>query len=209
MLSKSLLRGLYAITDEHLMPESDFLSKAEQALLGGARLIQYRDKSHDTKKRLHQATALKKLCEQTGTLLIINDDIALANTVQAHGVHLGKDDSSVDMARTQLGSNTVIGVSCYDQLGLALTAEKAGADYVAFGAFFPSSTKPQARSASLDLLKTAKQQLNIPVCSIGGITSENAHTLIEQGADMTAIITDLFTSDDIRATASHITHLFS
>lgn len=209
MLNKLLLRGLYAITDEHLMPESDFLSKAEQALLGGARLIQYRDKSSDTEKRLHQATSLKQLCEQNNSQLIINDDIELAKTVQAHGVHLGKDDTSIDHARQQLGEDSIIGISCYNQLDLALEAEKAGADYVAFGAFFPSPTKPDAQTASLELLKSAKQQLQLPICCIGGITAGNAKILIDQGADMTAIITDLFSSNDIQTTASHITRLFS
>ncbi len=191
------------------MTGTDFLLKAEQALLGGARLIQYRDKSSDTEKRLAQASSLKKLCVQSDSILIINDDIELANAVQADGVHLGKDDVSINQARQQLGEHSIIGVSCYDQLELAIDAEKAGANYVAFGAFFQSATKPQARTASLELLKTAKQQLHIPICSIGGITAENAHTLIEQGADMTAVITDLFSSDDIQTTASQIARLFS
>jgi len=208
-LNELLLRGLYAITDERLMTELDFLLKAEQALLGGARLIQYRDKSSDTEKRLYQASALKQLCKKNNSLLIINDDIELARTVQAHGVHLGKDDTSIEHARQQLGEDSIIGISCYNQLDLALEAEKAGADYVAFGAFFPSLTKPDAHTASLELLKSAKQQLQLPICCIGGITVDNADTLIDQGADMTAIITDLFSSNDIQTTASHITRLFS
>ena len=191
------------------MNESDFLTKAEQALLGGAKLIQYRDKSNDTEKRLTQASALKKLCAKTSTLLIINDDIELARSVQADGIHLGKGDASINEARQQLGTNTVIGVSCYDQLDLALEAEKAGADYVAFGAFFTSPTKPHAQTASLELLKIARQQLHIPICTIGGITVDNANTLIEHGADMTAVISDLFSNDDIQITASHIARLFS
>lgn len=208
-MNKNLLRGLYAITDESLMSESDFLFKSEQALLGGAKLIQYRDKSNDTKKRLRQASALKELCEQTNALLIINDDVELTNAVKAHGVHLGKNDVSINNARQQLGENAVIGVSCYDQLNLALAAEKAGANYVAFGAFFPSSTKPQAKKVNLELINTAKQQLHIPICAIGGITVNNANALIDQGADMTAVISDLFSSDDIQTTASHIARLFS
>lgn len=209
MLNSRELRGLYAITDERLMNAQAFIFKAEQALLGGAKLIQYRDKSGDTEKRLNQASALKKLCDQTGTLLIINDDIKLADAVQADGVHLGEDDASIDIARQLLGSTAIIGVSCYDQLELALTAEQAGADYVAFGAFFASPTKPQARTACIELLKTAKQQLQVPVCCIGGITRNNASTLVEHGADMTAVISDLFSSDNIQKTASHITRLFS
>ena len=191
------------------MTEANFLTKAESALLGGARLIQYRDKSSNIEKHFKQASALKKLCEQNNSLLIINDDIELANTVQADGVHLGKDDTSINQARQLLGEHSIIGVSCYDRLDLAIAAEKAGANYVAFGAFFPSPTKPQARTASLELLKTAKQQLHIPVCGIGGINIDNANTLIEQGADMTAVITDLFASSDIQTTASQIARLFS
>lgn len=203
-----MLRGLYAITDERLMTEDDFLSKAEQALLGGARLIQYRDKSDDAEKRFKQASELKKICQQTSTLLIINDDVELANAVQADGVHLGKDDDSIINARQRLSSNAIIGVSCYNQLNLALEAEKAGANYIAFGAFFSSPTKPQAKNASLDLLKAAKQQLHIPICAIGGITVDNAKILVESGSDMTAVISDLFSSDDIQTTASHIARLF-
>lgn len=208
-MNRRRLHGLYAITDENLMPDAQFLLSAERALLGGARLIQYRDKSHDTEKRLRQATALKQLCEQHQVLLIINDDLELADAVQAHGIHLGKDDTAIDVARRRLGADAVIGVSCYDQLELALAAEQAGADYVAFGAFFASPTKPQARTASLELLRQAKQQLHTPICAIGGITAANAHTLIAHGADMTAVISDLFASADIRTTASHIARLFS
>lgn len=202
------LHGLYAITDETLMSDRDFLFKAEQALLGGARLIQYRDKTGSCEKRLTQASALKNLCEHHNVLLIINDDIELARTVQAHGVHLGSEDCSIQVARRQLGPDAVIGISCYDQLELALAAEKAGADYLAFGAFFPSLTKPEARTASLELLIAAKQQLHTPVCTIGGITVKNAGTLIDNGADMTAVISDLFASNDIHHTASQISRLF-
>ncbi|MDH5711811.1 MAG: thiamine phosphate synthase [Gammaproteobacteria bacterium] len=208
-MTRHLLRGLYAITDESLMPENNFLDSAEQALLGGARLLQYRDKSHDQNKRLLQASALKQYCQRHGALLIINDDIDLALQVQADGIHLGEDDASIDLARRILGSNAIIGISCYNQLELALQAETAGADYVAFGAFFTSPTKPNARVATLELLQAAKQQLRIPVCAIGGITTNNAGMLVEHGADMTAVISDLFSSDDICTSASHIARLFS
>ena len=129
--------------------------------------------------------------------------------MQADGIHLGKHDESIEHARQQLGKKIIVGISCYDQLNLALQAEKAGANYIAFGAFFASPTKPEARTASLELLKTAKQQLQIPICGIGGITVDNAQTLVEHGVDMTAIITNLFSSKDIQATASHFTRLFS
>ena len=208
-MDKSRLHGLYAITDERLMNEQNFLLKAEQALLGGARLIQYRDKSSNHTKRLEQASALKQCCEKYNALLIINDDVELAKNVAADGVHLGKEDGAVAEARRHLGNDMLIGASCYNQLDLALQAEKAGADYVAFGAFFSSPTKPQAGIASLELLKKARQHIQVPICTIGGISTENAHTLVEHGADMTAVISDLFASDDIQASASHIAALFS
>ena len=208
-MAKHHLHGLYAITDESLMPETNFLDKAEQALLGGARLLQYRDKGNDKTKRLQQASALKQYCQHHGALLIINDDIDLALQVQADGIHLGEDDAAIDEARHALGSKAIIGVSCYNQVELALQAEAAGADYVAFGAFFTSPTKPNARVATLELLQTAKQQLQIPVCAIGGITTGNASKLVEHGADMVAVISDLFSSDDIRTSASQIARLFS
>ena len=133
--SPQKLKGLYAITDELLISEQDFYKKVEQALQGGAKIIQYRDKSNDTKKRQHQALSLRQLCEKYNALCLINDDIQLAKRVNAHGVHLGKDDVSLLTARDALGYDAVIGVSCYNDLSLALSAEKNGANYIAFVLF--------------------------------------------------------------------------
>jgi thiamine-phosphate pyrophosphorylase len=204
----SRLRGLYAITDEQLIPQSGFTATIEQALSGGAAIIQYRDKSTDAAKRLHQASVLRDLCDQHSATLIINDDIALAGAVAADGVHLGEDDVSIEEARSMLGKDSIIGVSCYNQLQRALTAQAAGADYVAFGAIFSSPTKPTARSASCELIVEAKSQLEIPVCAIGGIDKTNAVRAVDAGADMVALISGLFCADDISQTAEYIAGLF-
>ena len=207
-MKASPLRGLYAITDEKLIAPDEFSNTLERALLGGTTIIQYRDKSKDSSKRLEQASLLKALCETHGAALIINDDIELARSVAAHGVHLGKDDSSIDEARKMLGESTIIGISCYNQLHKALEAEQAGADYVAFGTMFASPTKPAAATAGTDLITEAKKQLSIPVCAIGGIDSSNVEDVVNAGADMTALISGLFAAQDIQSTARHISELF-
>lgn len=207
-MTASRLRGLYAITDETLIPEAGFAATIELALKGGTALVQYRDKSGDQDKRLQQASVLRELCTAYSATLIINDDIALAQAVAADGVHVGEDDASIEQARNRLGSDAIIGVSCYNDLQRALDAQTAGADYVAFGAMFNSPTKPNARSASYQLISEAKAQLGIPVCAIGGIDGHNAAGVIVSGADMTALVSGLFAADDIMQTAAHIAGLF-
>lgn len=207
-MSNSRLRGLYAITDENLIPESAFAKTVEQALRGGASIIQYRDKSSDESKRQQQASQLRALCNQYAATLIINDDLTLAEAVAADGVHLGENDATVTEARMQLGNTRLIGVSCYNQLQRARDAQAAGADYVAFGAVFSSATKPAARSASCELITAAKQQLSIPVCAIGGIDTGNVTKVIAAGADMAAIISALWTADDIKHSSESIAQLF-
>ncbi len=171
-----------------------------QALQGGARIIQYRDKSEDQQQRLQQALALRTLCDQHQAVLIINDDVALAKQVSADGVHLGIDDISVSEARAQLGPDAIIGVSCYNRFELAEQAAAENADYLAFGAFYSSPTKPAAVRAEIELLRRA-QQFKLPLCAIGGITHENAAALIEAGADMLAVISGVFAAADICAEA--------
>ena len=207
-MTPARLRGLYAITDENLIPESAFVASIEQALSGGVSIIQYRDKSGSETKRLEQASALRSLCNEYRASLIINDDITLAKAVAADGVHLGEDDVSIEQARLMLGDDAIIGVSCYNQLQRAIEAQTSGADYVAFGAVFASPTKPNARSASCGLIREAKSQLEIPVCAIGGIDKSNVAQVIDSGADMTALISSLFSAADIRLTAKHISKLF-
>lgn len=213
-MSTSALHGLYAITDAAITntavtPYEKFADAIEQALAGGARLLQYRDKSHDSNKRLQHCVIIAELCDQHNALFIVNDDIELAHNSKANGVHLGKDDAALTQARNKLGTEAIIGISCYNQLSLAAQAQLGGADYVAFGAFFHSPTKPAANTASIALLQQAKRQLNIPVCAIGGITANNASTVIHQGADMIAVISDVFGSNDINLAAINLTKQFS
>jgi thiamine-phosphate pyrophosphorylase len=199
---KNHLKGLYAITDENLIPEKHFNQIVESALQGGAKIIQYRDKSNDQEKRLHQATILQSLCQKYKSLCIINDDIELAKEINADGVHLGKDDNSIAEARKVLGNDAIIGVSCYNDLNLAIDAERNSADYVAFGAIFPSPTKPNAAVADLDIISNAKSKLTIPICVIGGITEINIHQVVEHGSDMAAVISSLFSVNDTKDTAA-------
>ena len=208
-MTDNRLRGLYAITDENLLNPDCFSATVEQVLQGGARIIQYRDKSTDLNKRLRQASALRELCDSYRATLIINDDCKLARDVDADGVHLGRHDGSINQARTLLGAERLIGVSCYDRLSLALDAQQQGADYVAFGAFFRSPTKPDATPADITLLQTARQQLQIPVCAIGGITRDNAAILVQHGADMLAVISDIFADGDSRQAAQAYTDMFA
>lgn len=202
------LRGLYAITDARLIAESDFVDSVERALLGGAGIIQYRDKSGDQDKRLYQARELKKRCKRHGARLIINDDIELALSVAADGVHIGIDDTPLAQARQRLGHDSIIGVSCYNRFELAQQAAQQGADYIAFGSFFPSPTKPHAVPAELQLLRKARQQLNIPVCAIGGINIDNAASLLNAGADMLAVISSIFGRTDTRKACQQFCKLF-
>ncbi len=195
-MNKSL-HGLYAITDQQLMPEQRFCNMAEAALSAGARLIQYRDKSRDAHKRLTQARELRRLCNQYNALLIINDDIELTIKSEADGIHIGKDDASLSEVRKQLSADHIIGVSCYNDSTLAQRAIENGADYIAFGSFFGSQIKPDAPRASTQLIAQIKSTHSTPVCCIGGITRENCGELISQGTDMLAVISDVFaTADD-------------
>lgn len=204
---RNRLRGLYAITDESLIPEAQFHHVIKQALQGGAAVIQYRDKSDNDEKRQQQATVLRTLCNQYNALLIINDDLELARCVKADGIHLGENDASISEARQALGATAIIGISCYNQLELAIKAENEGANYVAFGAFFTSTVKPGARVAKLDLLSEAKARLNIPVCAIGGITSNNAKQVFDAGADMVAVISGLFAHQQVKPVSRQIADL--
>lgn len=201
------LRGLYAITPER-ENAADLLHDAGAVLAGGCRLLQYRDKQSDAAERRARGAALKILCEQAGAALIINDDLVLATSLGAHGVHLGRDDGDLAAARDVLGKGAIIGASCYADFALAKAAAKAGADYVAFGAVFSSPTKPEAASASLDLFRCCRAELAVPACAIGGITINNAQTVLAAGADLLAVITDLFAATDIAARAAAYQSLF-
>ena len=207
-MNKSCCQGLYAITDALLITDDLLLHAVEEALLGGAQLLQYRDKSGDPLRQLAQAKALNALCQRYNVPLIINDDVELAAVAGAAGVHIGRDDANVAAARSRLGKAALIGVSCYNRLELALAAEQAGADYVAFGAIFPSPTKPGETRASVALLREARAALRIPIAAIGGITPDNAPLLLDVGADMLAVVSGVFAQPDIRAAAARYAALF-
>lgn len=204
------LTGLYGITDAELMPDTEtLLRKVEKSLKGGARVIQYRDKSSDLKKRVQQASALNTLCKAYKIPLLINDDAGLAAGIGAAGVHLGQSDGAIAEARDMLGENAIIGVTCHDSLQLAQQAQAEGVDYVAFGAFFPSKTKPNAKPAPMSLLQQVKAEVDLPIVAIGGISVDNAQQIISAGADMVAVIHALYAQNDIQATAAQFHQLFT
>lgn len=188
------LRGLYALTPG-LDDTTLLLAKVAAALEGGATAVQYRNKDAAASLRQAQALALARLHAARGALYLVNDDPALAASVGADGVHLGEDDASIMSARELLGPDRIIGVSCYNDFERARAAVEAGADYVAFGSFFPSATKPAACRADLGLLQQARS-LGVPVVAIGGIDADNARTLIDAGADAVAVISSVFMHDD-------------
>ncbi|UTH75791.1 thiamine phosphate synthase [Chromobacterium sp. IIBBL 290-4] len=187
------VEGLYAITPDGW--DSARLFDAVAAVLkGGARVLQYRDKSGDPTRRLEQASTLRQLCADAGALFIVNDDVRLAIATGADGVHLGRDDGDIAAARAALGPDAVIGASCYNRLDLAEKAIAAGAGYVAFGAVFPSPTKPGAVAAPLSLFRDAAS-LGAPTVAIGGITAANAGQVAAAGASAIAVIGGLFEQD--------------
>lgn len=204
---KNKLRGLYAITPE-TGDRADLLSRVDAALSGGCRILQYRDKLSAMPERVARARALRELTRRHGARLLINDDLALCRLVGADGVHLGKNDGNLRAARAILGPDAILGASCYADYAAAETAAAAGADYVAFGAVYPSPTKPDARRATVDLFFRAKSGFTVDVCAIGGITLDNAPPLIAAGADLLAVITDLFSAPDIAARAAQYQQLF-
>jgi len=200
--SKLPLGGLYAISDG---PRGDLIAACQAALRGGAAVLQYRDKTADRARRRSEAAALAALCAQAGVPLIVNDDVELAAELGA-GVHLGEHDGDIAAARARLGPDALIGVSCYDSLERAKHFA-THADYLAFGAFFPSPTKPQARRATPELLRAARS-LQRPLVAIGGITPDNAPALIDAGANFIAAISGVFAAADVEAAARRYSVLF-
>ena len=199
--------GVYAITPETADTES-LLTRVEAALVGGVAAVQYRDKSADVARRHEQASELVALCRRYKVPLIVNDDLRLADLTDADGVHLGRDDGCLREARIILGKGKFIGASCYQSLDLAHAAQAAGADYVAFGSFFASPTKPAAGRADTALLRAATQAIRIPIVAIGGITLANAPLLLDAGADCLAVLSALFDAPDVGAAAHALNQLF-
>ena len=187
-------RGLYAITPDE--PDTqELLWRAEAVLDQGAVVMQYRNKSANAELRLEQALGLKLLCLPYGVPLIVNDDIELAGGMQADGVHLGAPDGDIAAARERLGGDALIGVSCYASIERADAAVRAGADYLAFGAFFDSPTKPQAQRADIRVLREARKY-GLPLVAIGGIRPDSVRQLCVAGADLIAVISGLWASHD-------------
>lgn len=208
MMQRHVIKGLYAITpDSADTPE--LLRKVRLALQGGARVLQYRNKTADAVLHLQQARALRQLTREFAAVFIVNDDAQLAAEVDADGVHLGGEDGSVAAARALLGETKIIGVSCYNRPPLAVEAVQAGADYVAFGAFFPSSVKPEAVQAEPESLVWARRELAVPLVAIGGITHDNCATLLRSGADALAVISAVFDAEDVQSSAQKFSTLIS
>jgi len=199
--------GIYALTSE-TADTAQLLTQVEAALAGGVAAVQYRDKSDDVARRHEQASELVALCRRFGVPLIVNDDLRLADLCDADGVHLGRDDGSLREARIILGKDRFIGASCYQSLELAQAAQAMGADYVAFGSFFASPTKPAAPRAGLDLLRDATAVIQVPLVAIGGITLANAPQLLDAGADSLAVLSAVFDVPDIQAAAHDLNQLF-
>jgi thiamine-phosphate pyrophosphorylase len=194
---------LYAIADTELIPSNKLITSVEAVLKSGCKLVQYRDKSNNPDKRLTEATRLLNLCDKYSASLLINDDAHLAHQISAHGVHLGQHDDDIIAVRKLLGADYIIGVTCHDSLALAEKAIAEGANYISFGRFFLSKTKPGASSAPLNILTDARKQFpNTMIVAIGGITLENANEVLAAGADIIAVCNSLFTAKDVEEQAS-------
>jgi thiamine-phosphate pyrophosphorylase len=203
------VRGLYVLADTGLVPVGRLAERVEQALRGGAALIQYRNKQPLSRPRLDELARIRELCRLHRIPLIVNDDVALALDIGADGVHLGRDDADIAEARRRLGAGSVIGASCYNDLPRALAAQARGADYVAFGSFFASSTKPEATRVDAAILLRARGRLDLPLVAIGGITPDNGAGLIAAGADALAVAGGVIARADAEARARAYARLFA
>lgn len=204
----SLHSGLYAITDPSLLPDEQIYAAVSAALKGGTKVVQYRDKHASFRQQLERAGQLVDLCEQFNAQLIINDDLELCLQSKAHGVHLGRQDGDVLLARTELGEKGILGVTCHNDLDYARKCIDAGVDYCAFGRIFPSHTKPDAPHCSIEVLQQACQ-LPIPIVAIGGINLDNLGQLMHTPIHCAAVIHGLFSSEQIEATARQFQSFFS
>lgn len=203
------LQGIYAITDEVLTPKLTILQQVEEALDAGAKVIQLRDKSSTDAELENIAKALQQLCSKKGATFFINDRVQLARNIGADGVHVGFNDQTVRETRKVVGGQMLIGVSCYGDLERAKQAVEDGADYVAFGAFYPSKTKPKADVVSKEVISEAKKQLDVPVCVIGGIHRDNIAEIAAYQPDLYALVSDIFGSGDIKTAVTELVNNLS
>ena len=187
---------IYAISDDILMPENLALEYVREILECGVKFFQFRSKKAAKNERL--ASEILNLCEKFGTKFIVNDDVKFAKKIGANAVHLGRDDEDLKEAFEILGKDAYVGVSCYNDINLAINAAKNGASYVAFGSIFTSSTKPNAPKCGLEVVKEAKQILNLPVCVIGGINETNIGSLSHAKPDLIAVISAIYKDGNIK-----------
>ncbi len=202
------VRGVYAITPDAELAQAGLTTQVESAIRGGAVIIQYRRKHISRAGALEELAALRALCSGTGTLLIVNDDLDLALASGADGVHLGREDGDWEAYAALIERPLLVGISCYNDGARALHAAACGADYVAFGSFFASNTKPEARLCTLATLRAARAELHLPIVAIGGITPENGASLVRAGADFLAVISGIFAQPSIESAAARYAGLF-
>lgn len=200
------LKGLYAITDEKMTPYEIVDRYVAAAIEGGARIVQLRDKSSSDELLYPVAKKIKKVCKAKGALFLIDDRVVLAKAVNCDGVHIGGEDTPIEIAREILGKKKIIGVSCYGDIKRAEEMALKGADYLAFGSFFYSKTKPHSAVVPKEVLREAKK-LSLPICAIGGIDASNGASLIEEGADMLSVISYLW-SGDVTKNAAELSALW-
>ncbi len=203
-----LPRGLYAIADVDSIPALALATAVRRALIGGARVVQYRDASRDHGRRVHEAAEMRDACHDHGAPFLIARDARLAAEVQADGVHLEDPEADIAAVRHLLGDDAIIGVSCLGSLPRAVRAASDGADYVSFGAFFPSPTVPGASLVHRDVLADARERLDLPIVAVGGITPANGLHLIRAGADLLAAVSGVFGDRDPEGSAHHYAALF-
>lgn len=197
MLNKELLKGLYVLTDATLTPTETMLEQVERVLKSGVSVIQYRDKYATDEEAEKQCIRLQALCDYYEAVFIIDDRLDIAHRINADGLHVGEDDVSYEEARALLGADKIIGVSCYGNIERAQKYANLGADYVAFGSFFPSPTKPHAKVVDPEVLKVAKEKLSVPICAIGGINEENIEQLSRYDIAMYSLISAVYKDDEI------------
>ncbi|MDP2078225.1 MAG: thiamine phosphate synthase [Sulfuricurvum sp.] len=188
------LKGLYAITDEKLTPDDTVVAQAQTALQAGIKILQYRNKTNSDDEVENICIELQALCKAHDATFIIDDRPHLAQKINADGLHIGKDDMSIQEARV-IFPKGIIGVSCYGSIRKALEAQNEGADYVAFGSFFHSPTKPHSGIVSMSVLEKAKEALSIPICAIGGISVTNIHEISAHTPDMISVVSAVFEGD--------------
>jgi thiamine-phosphate pyrophosphorylase len=196
MSYKKSLKGLYVITDNKLTPNDTIIQNVESSLKGGAKIVQLRDKVNDDETIIKIATTLQELCKKYDATFIMNDRVDLAIKLKTDGLHIGKSDYD-NFIKIRRDFDGIIGVSCYGNVNKAKEFETFGADYVAFGSFFSSPTKPDSNIVDLETIKVAKNRLNISVCAIGGINIENVQRVLNNRPDMICVISDIFSSNDI------------